>query len=154
MKCPFCGNNETKVINSRSANEEVDIRRRRCCDVCNRRFTTIERVEMIEILIIKRDNTREAYSRKKIYNSVLNACNKRSIKSEEIEILVNKVENNLYALGVQEVTSFDIGVFVMEELKLLDEVAYVRFASVCKQFEDIEVFLEELQKLIMERKDK
>ncbi len=154
MKCPFCGESDTKVINSRSANEDNDIRRRRSCEVCKRRFTTIERVEIIELFVLKRDNTTETYSRQKLYNSVVNACNKRPIKVSDIENLVNKVESLLYSKGAQEVPTLDIGTLVMDELKILDEVAYVRFASVCKQFEDIEIFLEELNKLIIEKNSK
>ncbi len=152
MKCPFCGARDTKVVNSRSTTDENDIRRRRECESCSKRFTTIERIELSEFLVIKRDNTREIYSRKKLANGLVRACNKRPITAEQVEDILNIVECSIYSKGVKEISSLEIGSIVMEELKKVDEVSYVRYASVCKQFEDIEVFLEELNKLIKEKK--
>ncbi len=151
MKCPFCGAKDTKVVNSRSTSDDNDIRRRRECESCEKRFTTIERIELAEVLVVKRDNTREIYSRKKLANGLVRACNKRPITALQIENIVDKVESYIYSKGVKEITSYDIGNFVMEELKKVDEVSYVRYASVCKQFEDIQVFLEELNKLLLEK---
>ncbi len=151
MKCPFCGAKDTKVVNSRSTTDENDIRRRRECESCSKRFTTIERIELAEFLVIKRDNTREIYSRKKLANGLVRACNKRPITAKQIEDILNIIECSIYSKGVKEISSLEIGNIVMEELKKVDEVSYVRYASVCKQFEDIEVFLEELNKLIKEK---
>ncbi len=151
MKCPFCGAKDTKVVNSRSTSDDNDIRRRRKCEICNKRFTTIESIEFTELLVVKRDNTREIYSRKKLANGLVRACNKRPITAEQIENILNFVESSIYSKGVKEISSLEIGNIVMEELKKVDEVSYVRYASVCKQFEDIEVFLEELNKLITEK---
>ncbi len=151
MKCPFCGAKDTKVVNSRSTSDDNDIRRRRKCETCNKRFTTLESIELTELLVIKRDNTREIYSRKKLANGLVRACNKRPITAEQIENILNFVESSIYSKGVKEISSLEIGNIVMEELKKVDEVSYVRYASVCKQFEDIEVFLEELNKLITEK---
>ncbi len=151
MKCPFCNEKDTKVVNSRSTADDNEIRRRRECEGCGKRFTTIERVEFSEIFVVKRDNTREIYSRKKLTNGLVRACNKRPITAEQIENILNVVEKTVYSKGVKEISSLEIGNTVMEELKKIDEVSYVRYASVCKQFEDIEVFYEELNKLIKEK---
>ena len=147
MKCPFCGEEDTKVIDSRSADDNTSIRRRRQCESCGKRFTTYEKVETIPLLIIKKDSTREMYDRAKLEGGVLRACHKRPISVEAIGRLVDSVENKIFTREEREVKSSDIGELVMEELKELDAVAYVRFASVYREFKDVNTFLEELEKL-------
>jgi len=147
MKCPFCGHENTRVIDSRPAEENNSIRRRRVCDECDKRFTTYEKVETIPLIIIKKDNNREAYDRAKIEAGVLRACHKRPISAIQIEKLVDEVETEIFKLEDKEVASEVIGEFVMEKLKDLDAVAYVRFASVYREFKDINTFMDELKKI-------
>lgn len=148
MKCPFCGHENTRVIDSRPAEENNSIRRRRVCDECSKRFTTYEKVETIPLIIIKKDNNRETYDRSKIEAGVLRACHKRPISAGQIEKLVDEVETEIFRMEEKEVSSEVIGEFVMEKLKGLDMVAYVRFASVYREFKDINTFMDELKKVL------
>ena len=148
MKCPSCGHLEDKVIDSRSAKEGQAIRRRRECLACHRRFTTYETVETAPLLVIKKDGRREPFSRDKILNGLLRACEKRPIPAERIHAIVDGLEAELLAKGQDEVQSSEIGERVMAELHQLDEVAYVRFASVYRHFKDLNQFLEELRSLL------
>ena len=151
MKCPFCGWNESKVVDSRPSDEYAVIRRRRECEKCAKRFTTYEKIEEIPLVIVKRDGRRELFQREKIVNGVLRACQKRPISIKEIEEIVDSVEKELQNTMEKEIDSKKIGKMVMIRLKKLDDVAYVRFASVYKQFKDINTFMEELNKLMNER---
>lgn len=148
MKCPSCGHLEDKVIDSRSAKEGQAIRRRRECLACHRRFTTYETVETTPLLVIKKDGRREPFSREKILNGLLRACEKRPIPAERIHAIVDGLEAELMQKGQDEVQSSEIGERVMAELHQLDEVAYVRFASVYRHFKDLNQFLEELRSLL------
>lgn len=148
MKCPYCSNPDTRVIDSRPAEDGNCIRRRRSCDVCGKRFTTYEKVETIPLIIIKKDNNREQYNRGKIENGVLRACYKRPVSAEDIQKTVNHVETKVFSLEEKEIASSTIGEIVMEELKTLDEVAYVRFASVYREFKDVNTFMDELKKIL------
>ena len=148
MKCPSCGHLEDKVIDSRSAKEGQAIRRRRECLQCRRRFTTYETVETTPLLVIKKDGRREPFSREKILNGILRACEKRPIPAEKIHAIVDALEADLLRQGIDEVKSSEIGERVMEALHTLDEVAYVRFASVYRHFKDLNQFLEELRSLL------
>ena len=148
MKCPSCGHLEDKVIDSRSAKEGQAIRRRRECLQCRRRFTTYETVETTPLLVIKKDGRREPFSREKILNGILRACEKRPIPAEKIHAIVDGLEADLLRQGIDEVKSSEIGERVMEALHTLDEVAYVRFASVYRHFKDLNQFLEELRSLL------
>ena len=152
MKCPYCGFDVSRVIDSRPTEENNSIRRRRECTQCNSRFTTYERIEEINLIVVKRDENREAFNRDKIINGIIRACEKRPVTSKDIEELALRVETQLSNLLKKEVCSEEIGEMVMEELKILDEVAYVRFASVYKSFSDIDTFLDELGKMLVERK--
>ncbi|MGN0497237.1 MAG: transcriptional regulator NrdR [Lachnospiraceae bacterium] len=148
MKCPFCGDDNTRVIDSRPADDNCSIRRRRECDDCGKRFTTYEKVETIPLIIIKKDKTRETYDRAKIESGVIKSCHKRPISVEEIENCVDKIETKIFNLEHKEIDSTTIGEIVMDELKNLDEVAYVRFASVYREFKDVNIFMDELKKLL------
>ena len=148
MKCPSCGHLEDKVIDSRSAKEGQAIRRRRECLKCQRRFTTYETVEMTPLLVVKKDGRREPFSREKILNGLLRACEKRPIPAEKLHAIVDTLEGDLLRLGNEEVASSEIGERVMAALHQLDEVAYVRFASVYRHFKDLNQFLEELRGLL------
>jgi transcriptional repressor NrdR len=148
MKCPSCGHLEDKVIDSRSAKEGQAIRRRRECLGCHKRFTTYETVETTPLLVIKKDGRREPFHRDKILNGLLRACEKRPIPAEKIRAIVDKLEAELMQKGQDEVQSSEVGERVMEELHRLDEVAYVRFASVYRHFKDLNQFLEELRSLL------
>lgn len=148
MKCPSCGHLEDKVIDSRSSKEGQAIRRRRECLKCQRRFTTYETVETTPLFVIKKDGRREAFSREKITNGLLRACEKRPISADKIKAIVDSVEADFLKQGVDEVRSSEIGEKVMEALHQLDEVAYVRFASVYRHFKDLNQFLEELRSLL------
>lgn len=150
MKCPFCGFLESKVIDSRPTSESKAIRRRRECISCKSRFTTYETIEEIPIMIVKRDGNRESYNRNKILNGIIKSCEKRPISIDEIEKAVDNIEKELSNSLKKEVTSEEIGKLVMRELKALDDVAYVRFASVYKQFKDVNSFMEELKKILDE----
>lgn len=148
MKCPTCGHLEDKVIDSRSSKEGQAIRRRRECLKCQRRFTTYETVETSPLFVIKKDGRREAFHREKITNGLLRACEKRPISADKIKAIVDSVEADFLKQGVDEVRSSEIGERVMEALHQLDEVAYVRFASVYRHFKDLNQFLEELRSLL------
>jgi len=151
VRCPFCGCNESKVVDSRPADEYTVIRRRRECENCSKRFTTYEKIEEMPLLIVKRDGSRELYQREKIFNGILKACEKRPVSVKKIEDMVDSIEKELYNSMDKEIESKKIGEMVMAILKKVDDVAYVRFASVYKQFKDINTFMEELNKLMNER---
>ena len=148
MKCPFCGHENTRVIDSRPADENNSIRRRRVCDECEKRFTTYEKVETIPLIIIKKDNNRETYDRSKIEAGVLRACHKRPISAAQITQLVDEVETEIFNREEKEVPSAVIGELVMDKLKNLEAVAYVRFASVYREFKDINTFMDELKNVL------
>lgn len=151
MKCPFCGYLEDKVVDSRPNDEGVVIRRRRECLGCGERFTTYEKVETMQLIVIKKDGTRETFDRDKLMNGVVKSCEKRPVSIEKMEELVDDIEKNILNSMRKEVTSSEIGEMLMERLKDLDQVAYVRFASVYKEFKDIDTFMEELKKIIKEK---
>lgn len=148
MKCPFCNQDNTRVVDSRPADDNCSIRRRRLCDECGKRFTTYEKVETIPLIVIKKDRTREQYDRKKIENGVLRACYKRPISAQKITDTVNTIETELFNRDVREIDSKLIGEIVMDKLKMLDAVAYVRFASVYREFKDVNTFMDELKKIL------
>ena len=148
MKCPYCGSEDGKVIDSRPAEDNTAIRRRRECLNCLRRFTTYETLETISLAVIKSDNSRQPYDRSKILRGIIRACEKRPVSLPEMEKIADNVESELYQSMEKEVSSTEIGERVMKHLKEVDEVAYVRFASVHKHFSDIQTFMEELKKLL------
>ena len=152
MKCPFCNYPDSKVVASRPTDEGTSIRRRRECLRCFKRFTTYETVERLPLMLIKRDGTREPYDRNKLLSGVMKACEKRPVPQARLEQLVDTVEQRLFGTLETEVSSQKIGEMVMQELKNVDEVAYVRFASVYRQFKDINTFLEELNSLLQNKK--
>jgi transcriptional repressor NrdR len=153
LKCPFCNFTDTKVIDSRAQEDNSVIRRRRLCESCGKRFTTYERIDTIPLTVIKKDGTREIFDKSKLLGGIMKSCNKRSVTLEQIEALVDDIENTLIGAGEREVDSKRIGVMVMDRLKELDEVAYVRFASVYRQFKDINTFIDELEKLLHEKRE-
>ena len=148
MKCPYCSFEESKVVDSRSADDGERIRRRRECLKCGKRFTTYEKVETIPLIVIKKDNNREQYERAKIENGVLNACYKRPVPAEEIQKTIDAIELSIFNREEKEIPSSEIGEIVMENLKTLDPVAYVRFASVYREFKDANTFMDELKKFL------
>ena len=148
MKCPYCNHPDTRVIDSRPAEDGSAIRRRRSCDECGKRFTTYEKVETIPLIIIKKDNNREQYNRSKIERGIIRACYKRPVSAEAIQKTVERIEIKIFNLEAKEVSSTDVGEIVMDELKELDEVAYVRFASVYREFKDVNTFMDEIKKII------
>ena len=148
MKCPFCNHENTRVIDSRPADENNSIRRRRVCDECNKRFTTYEKVETIPIIIIKKDQNRETYDRTKIEAGILRACHKRPVSADGISALVDEIETEIFNREEKEIPSRVIGELVMNKLKDLDAVTYVRFASVYREFKDINTFMDELKKVL------
>lgn len=148
MRCLFCGHLESKVIDSRSTEEGTTIRRRRECLECGKRFTTYEKIETIPMIVVKKDGLREAFDREKVLNGILRACEKRPVTLKEIEALIDDIESKLYNMLEREVSSEKIGEMVMERLQALDDIAYVRFASVYRQFKDINSFMDELAKII------
>lgn len=148
MKCPFCGHENTRVIDSRPAEDNSSIRRRRVCDECKKRFTTYEKVETIPLIVIKKDNNREPYDRAKIEAGVLRACHKRPISVNQIDQLVDSVETTIFNMEEKEIPSKKIGEIVMDKLKNLEAVAYVRFASVYREFKDVNTFMDELKKML------
>ena len=154
MKCPYCDFMESKVIDTRPTDEGQAIRRRRECIKCSRRFTTYEKIEEIPIIVVKRDGTRETYDRNKLLNGIIKSCEKRPVSIEEIERLVDDIERTLANSLEKEVTSIEMGEMVMNKLKDLDEVAYVRFASVYRQFKDVNSFMIEQKKLLEENEDR
>jgi transcriptional repressor NrdR len=148
MKCPYCGSDNTRVIDSRPAEDNSAIRRRRACDECNKRFTTYEKVETIPLIVIKKDENREAYDRTKIEAGVLRACHKRPVSADTIRKLVDEVETEIFGREEKEISSRIIGELVMNKLKDVDPVAYVRFASVYREFKDVNTFMDELKKVL------
>lgn len=148
MKCPFCGDENTRVIDSRPADDNNSIRRRRECDTCTKRFTTYEKVESIPLVVIKKDQNREPYDRSKIEAGVFRSCHKRPISVDQINALVDDVENAIFNLEAKEIESSIVGEIVMDKLKELDPVAYVRFASVYREFKDVNTFMNELKKIL------
>ena len=151
MKCPFCSHENTRVIDSRPAEDNNSIRRRRVCDECGKRFTTYEMIETIPLIIIKKDNNREAYDRAKIEAGVLRACHKRPVSAQQITTLVDEVENEIFNREEREIPSGTIGELVMNKLKDLDAVAYVRFASVYREFKDVNTFMDELKSVLNDK---
>ncbi|MDO4167487.1 MAG: transcriptional regulator NrdR [Eubacteriales bacterium] len=148
MKCPFCGTDNTRVIDSRPADENMSIRRRRVCDQCQKRFTTYECVEAIPLVVIKKDQTREPYDRTKIESGVFRSCHKRPISVPQMNELVDRVEAAVFQQEAREIPSSDIGELVMKYLKELDGVAYVRFASIYREFKDVNTFMEEIKNFL------
>lgn len=148
MKCPFCGVDNTRVIDSRPADENMSIRRRRLCDQCHKRFTTYERVEAIPMVVIKKDQTREPYDRSKIESGVFRSCHKRPISVPQMNELVDNVEAKIFQQEAREIPSSYIGELVMNYLKEIDGVAYVRFASIYREFKDVNTFMEEIKNLL------
>ena len=151
MKCPFCSHENTRVSDSRPAEDNNSIRRRRVCDECGKRFTTYEKIETIPLIIIKKDNNREAYDRAKIEAGVLRACHKRPVSAQQITTLVDEVENEIFNREEREIPSGTIGELVMNKLKDLDAVAYVRFASVYREFKDVNTFMDELKSVLNDK---
>ncbi len=148
MKCPVCGHLESKVLDSRPCNEGTSIRRRRECLSCQKRFTTFETIEIMSFMVVKKDTTREIFDRSKVKKGIIRACEKRPVTMEQIENAVLEIEQSLLSSMRSEISSTEIGELVMDKLKELDEVAYVRFASVYRQFKDITTFRDELNKLL------
>lgn len=151
MKCPYCGCDKIKVIDSRPSEENNAIRRRRQCEECEKRFTTYETVESMPLIIVKKDETRESYDRQKLLSGLVRSCHKRPVPMKDIDALVDEIENQLYNAMKKEVHSNIVGEMVMERLKELDEVAYVRFASIYREFRDINTFMSELKKILEEK---
>ncbi|MBR5658255.1 MAG: transcriptional repressor NrdR [Lachnospiraceae bacterium] len=152
MRCPFCGVETTKVVDSRPSEDGKEIRRRRSCEACGRRFTTYEKIETFPLMVVKKDNTREPYDRSKMEAGVMRACHKRPIPMQDIQKLLDDVENEIFRRAETEIASAQIGELIMEHLKDLEEVAYVRFASVYREFTDVNTFAEELKKLLKKKK--
>ena len=150
LRCPFCSHEESKVIDSRPIDEGLSIRRRRECLGCEKRFTTYEKIENIPLMVIKKDNRREPFDSRKLMNGLLKACEKRPVSLSDLEKIVNEIEGSICNTLEREVTSQQIGEVVMDKLKKLDDVAYVRFASVYRQFKDINTFVAELNKLLQD----
>ncbi|MCU6760774.1 Transcriptional repressor NrdR [uncultured Roseburia sp.] len=148
MKCPFCSNDNTRVIDSRPADDNYSIRRRRLCDECGKRFTTYEKVETIPLIVIKKDDNREQYDRAKLEAGVLRACHKRPVSVKQISQLIDDVEVEIFNREEKEIPSNVIGEMVMDKLKDIDAVAYVRFASVYREFKDVNTFMNELKKML------
>ena len=148
MKCPFCGEENTRVIDSRPSDESNSIRRRRQCDSCKKRFTTYEKVESIPLIVVKKDNNREPYDRSKIEAGILRFCHKRPISVDQIRQIADEIENEIYRMEEKEIASSAIGEIVMEKLRKLDPVAYVRFASVYREFKDVNTFMNELKQFL------
>ena len=149
MKCPFCFNDESKVVDSRSTDDNTTIRRRRECTKCNKRYTTYEKIEDIPILVVKRDLTRENFNKEKIVNGIIIACQKRPVSRKQIEEIAEEIEKKISNNMLTEIESEKIGEMVMKRLKEIDEISYVRFASVYRQFKDINTFLEEITRLMI-----
>lgn len=153
MKCPFCNNDDTRVIDSRSQDDNATIRRRRLCDNCGKRFTTYERIDTIPMTVIKNNGTRETFDKIKLLGGIMKSCNKRPITVKQMEEIADDVENAVMSSMEKEIASKDIGTMVMDRLKAIDEVAYVRFASVYRQFKDINTFMNELAKMLNEKNE-
>ena len=148
MKCPYCNNTDTRVIDSRPADDGTSIRRRRCCDECGKRFTTYEKLETIPLIIIKKDNTRDQYDRSKIEKGILRACYKLPISAAEIQKTIDAIETEIFSREDKEIPTHVIGEIVMDKLKDLHEVAYVRFASIYREFKDVNTFMSEIKKIL------
>ena len=148
MKCPFCNQDNTRVVDSRPVDDNNAIRRRRMCDECGRRFTTYEKLETMPLMVIKKDNSREVYDRSKIEAGILHSCHKRPVSSQQIKAVIDEIENQIFNMEEKEVPTSVIGELVMKKLQTLDEVAYVRFASVYREFKDVNTFIEEIGKLL------
>ena len=148
MKCPFCNQDDTRVVDSRPADDNSSIRRRRLCDACGKRFTTYEKVETIQLIVIKKDQTRERYDRRKVEDGVMRACYKRPTPIQKIREMIDEVEMEIFRREEKEIESKVIGEIVMDRLKDLDAVAYVRFASVYREFKDLNTFMDELKKFL------
>ena len=148
MKCPYCNNTDTRVIDSRPAEDGSSIRRRRCCDECGKRFTTYEKVETIPLIVIKKDETREQYDRSKIERGILQACYKLPISANDIKRTMDIIETEIFSLEDKEIPTHIIGEIVMDKLKDLHEVAYVRFASIYREFKDVNTFMSEIKKIL------
>jgi transcriptional repressor NrdR len=151
MKCPFCNEQDTKVIDSRSSDDNSAIRRRRQCITCGKRFTTYEKLETMPLMVIKKDRSREAYDRSKIEAGIVHSCHKRPVSTQQINQIVDEIENQVFNMEDKEVETSAIGELVMKKLKDLDEVAYVRFASVYREFKDVNTFVEEISHLLKNR---
>ncbi|HZJ77021.1 MAG TPA: transcriptional regulator NrdR [Oscillospiraceae bacterium] len=151
MKCPFCSHNESKVVDSRPTDEGQAIRRRRECMTCTKRFTTYEKIDEIPLIVVKKNGNRESYNKSKILNGVIKACEKRPVSLQDIEELVDGIEKQLYNTMEREITTEFIGNLVIEKIKELDEIAYVRFASVYREFKDINTFMDEVKKILGEK---
>lgn len=147
MKCPFCDNTDTRVIDSRPTDEGQTIRRRRICDRCSKRFTTYEKIEQFMFMVVKKDGSRENFDRTKVRNGIVTACKKRPVTTDQIDHIVDNIERGLNNMMEKEISSTVIGEVILENLKTLDEVAYVRFASVYRQFDDVKSFIREIEKL-------
>lgn len=147
MKCPFCGKLDTKVLDSRPNDNNTAIRRRRECLECKKRFTTYEKIETIPLIVIKKDNNREPYDRSKIEKGVLRACYKRPVSAARLSQLLDDIESDIYSMGSSEIRSTAIGEIVMDRIREVDQVAYVRFASVYREFKDVDTFIDEIAKL-------
>lgn len=148
MRCPFCNSENNRVIDSRPSEEGNAIRRRRVCDNCGKRFTTYEKVETLPLTIIKKDNIREAYDRSKVESGIIRSCHKRPVSRDTIDNMVNDIETIIFNMEEKEIASSVIGELVMDKLKEVDQVAYVRFASVYREFKDVNTFMDELKKLL------
>lgn len=151
MKCPYCGSENSRVLDSRHVEENNSIRRRRICDECGKRFTTYEKVETLPVLVIKKDLSREPYRREKIEAGIVRACHKRAVSLDQMSSLIDDVENEIYNMEEKEIKSSIIGEIVIEKLKKLDTVAYVRFISVYREFKDADAFLDEIKKIVEDR---
>lgn len=152
MKCPFCEHPDTRVIDSRPTDEGQVIRRRRACDNCKKRFTTYEKIEEIMFMVVKKDGSREMFDRSKVRNGIVNACKKRPVTTEQIDKIVDDIERGLNNMMEKEISSTVIGEVILDNLKELDEVAYVRFASVYRQFDDVTTFMQEIEKLTKKKR--
>jgi transcriptional repressor NrdR len=153
MKCPFCGSAESKVIDSRPTDEGTIIRRRRECIECEKRFTTYEKIESIPLRVIKKDKSREMFDSQKLLNGIMRACEKRPVTMEQLQNIVDEIENDIFSTLDKEISTKEIGQKVMDALKKIDEVAYVRFASVYRQFKDIDTFMQELSALMRSKEN-
>jgi len=153
MNCPFCGHPDNRVVDSRDVRDGSEVRRRRECAECERRFTTYERVDELPTSVVKRDGRRENFDREKLLTGLLRACEKRPVPRRELVVMVDNVESTVAAREVREISTEEIGNMVIQELRVLDQVAYVRFASVYRRFEDVNQFMEELKTLLMQRDD-
>lgn len=153
MKCPFCGSAESKVIDSRPTDEGTIIRRRRECIECEKRFTTYEKIESIPLRVIKKDKSREMFDSQKLLNGIMRACEKRPVTMEQLQNIVDDIENDIFSTLDKEISTKEIGQKVMNALKKIDEVSYVRFASVYRQFKDIDTFMQELSALMRSKEN-